>query len=89
MRRNKKHKENECFELLGAILEYLIDLIPSYNLLDPFGEHLGAILGPSSPGPSLLSASFQLAFSLLPVCYQVARSFLSVSFLLCLDLAFR
>ena len=35
------------FWLLGAILEYLGDLISSYGILEPFWGHLGAILGPS------------------------------------------
>ena len=36
-------------ELLGAILEYLVDFISSYSILERFGDHLGAILGPSWP----------------------------------------
>ena len=36
-------------ELLGAILEYLVDLISSYGILERFLDHLGVIFEPSWP----------------------------------------
>ena len=48
----KNIRENTVFgflELLGAILEYLVDLISSYGILERFLDHLGVIFEPSWP----------------------------------------
>ena len=48
----KKPRENAVFrflKLLGGILEYLVDLISSYGILERFLDHLGVIFEPSWP----------------------------------------